>query len=281
MTWLSVRVRPGAGGAPGHHREAVLAALFAAGSQGVQEEGDALLTHFPETTDPGALRAAIAGADAGAAVDIAPVPDVDWSEAWKTGVRVHRVGALTIVPPWLATDPSIDPAATIVIDPGTAFGTGDHPTTRGVLRLMQHVIRAGDVVADLGAGSAILSIAAARLGASRVAAIELDSDAIGNAEENVWRNRVDSRVSVIEGDAAMLLPLIAPVRVVLANILSSVLVGILPRMAESLTADGRAILSGMLLQERETMLAALASGGWSVEREDTEDLWWSATIARR
>ena len=71
-----------------------------------------------------------------------------------------------------------------------AFGTGEHATTRGVMRLMQDVIRAGDIVADLGAGSAVLAIAAAKLGAARVAAIELDPDAIGNAEENVARNGV-------------------------------------------------------------------------------------------
>jgi ribosomal protein L11 methylase PrmA len=75
-----------------------------------------------------------------------------------------------------------------VIDPGMAFGTGDHPTTRGVVRLMQGAVRPGDLVADLGAGSAVLSIAAIKLGAARAAAIEFDPDAIGNAEENVARN---------------------------------------------------------------------------------------------
>jgi ribosomal protein L11 methyltransferase len=149
------------------------------------------------------------------------------------------------------------------------------------MRLMQGVVRAGDVVADLGAGSAVLSIAAAKLGAARVAAIEIDPDAIGNAQENVVANGVGDRVEIIEGDAGMLLPLLAPVRVVLANIISSVLIPLLPTIRASLTSGGQAILAGILSEERDVMLRALAADGWTVEREDTEDVWWSVQIAPR
>src|SRR5205085_11772487 len=126
----------------------------------------------------------------------------------------------------------LDPARTIVIDPGMAVGTGDHPTTRGVVRLMDGAIRRGDVVADLGAGSAVLSIAAVRLGAARAAAVELDPDAIGNAEENVRRNGAVGAVTVIQGDADLILPLLAPVRVILANIISSVLISLMQAMSQ-------------------------------------------------
>jgi ribosomal protein L11 methyltransferase len=208
-----------------------------------------------------------------------PLRDVDWSEQWKRGLPAQQIGTLVVAPPWLADQ--FDAARTIVIDPGMAFGTGDHATTRGVIRLLQSVIRAGDRVADLGAGSAVLSIAAAKLGAAHVAAIETDSDAIGNAEENVRRNDVSDRVVVIEGDAALLLPLVAPVRVITANIISSVLIDMLPAIAAALEADGRAILGGMLVSEREEMSTVLGRGGWRIENEDSEDGWWSTTIARR
>jgi ribosomal protein L11 methyltransferase len=194
-------------------------------------------------------------------------------------VSAHRVGKLVIAPPWLGGE--FDPITTIVIDPAMAFGTGEHPTTRGVMRLMQGVIGSGDVVADLGAGSAVLSIAAAKLGARRVTAIEIDPDSIGNAEKNVRVNGVGEIVEVIEGDAATLLPLLAPVRVVLANIISSALITLLPTIRASLDARGQAILSGILREERESMLAALDSDGWTAEREDTEDAWWSVQIAPR
>jgi ribosomal protein L11 methyltransferase len=194
-------------------------------------------------------------------------------------VSAHELAGLTVAPPWLAD--RYDPARTIVIDPGMAFGTGEHATTRGVVRLMQRVIAPGQTVADLGAGSAVLAIAAAKLGAARVAAVEMDEEAIANAEENVARNRVADRVRVIHGDALVILPLLAPVDAVLANIISSVLVALLPAIGDALAPGGRAILSGVLQEERDALVAVLDATGWRVLDEDREDIWWSASIARR
>ena len=273
--WIALRVVPSsADTAP-----LVSAALFESGSLGIHEDGDALVTQFQTEAEVDAARGAVMAVDPGAHVELAPVPGVDWTEEWRKGIRAHRLGALVVTPPWLAD--GYDEARRIVIEPGMAFGTGEHATTRGVVRLMQHALRTGDRVADLGAGSAVLSIAAARLGATSVAAIELDADAIGNAEENVARNGVADRVHVSEGDAAVLLPLVAPVRVVLANIISSVLVELLPTIAAALTADGQAILSGILQEERERMMEVLTATGWRLEAEDAEDVWWSALISRR
>jgi ribosomal protein L11 methyltransferase len=263
---------------PSGDRVAVAQALFAAGSQGVHDDGPALVTHFPPDVDLGPITAAVLAADAAATIDVHDAPDVDWTEAWKHGVGVQKVGRLTVVPPWLAE--GRDAATTIVIDPGMAFGTGEHQTTRRMLELMHRVIRRGDTVADLGAGSAVLSIAAVKLGAARAVAIELDHDAIENAEENVARNGVGDRVTVIEGDAGVLLPLVAPVRLVLANIISSVLVELLPSIGSALTRDGQAVLSGILVDERDHMLDVLAHD-WRVEDEAREGQWWSVAIARR
>lgn len=271
--WLAVRVRPAGS------RDAAMEALFAAGSMGVHESGDELRTHFPEGTDADEVRRVVLAADPGAEVHAEWAPAVDWSEAWKHGVHAHDLGALTVAPPWLAE--ATDPARTIIIDPGMAFGTGEHATTRGVIRLLANVIRPGDRVADLGAGSAILAIAAAKLGAAWVAAIEIDAEAIPNAEENVERNGVADRVRVFLGDAATLLPLVAPVQVILANIISSVLVNMLPTIADGLAEGGTVILSGILREERERMLDVLDRGGWKVLAEDAEDAWWSVAVARR
>ena len=272
MSWLAVRVSAGAA------REAALAALFELGSQGVEEIGDELVTHFPADVQADAVVGAVQRAAPGSSVETSRVASVDWTEEWKHGVRAHELGALAIVPPWLAE--GRDPSRTIVIEPEMAFGTGEHETTRGVVRLLPAMIRSGDRVADLGAGSAVLAIAAAKLGAARVAAIEIDHDAIANAIENVERNGVAGTVTVLEGDATVLLPLVAPVRVVLANILSSVLLELLPAIRSALTDDGEAILSGILVEERETMLEALAGGGWRVVAEDVEGSWWTARVAR-
>ena len=272
-TWVTVRVHPGT------RRDAVIAALFESGAQGIQEVGETVVTHVASQQQADALERAALAASADAEVRTPPLALVDWSEQWKTGIRAQVLGGLTVAPPWLAGD--LDPARSIVIEPGMAFGTGEHATTRGVVRLMQSVIRAGDRVADLGSGSAVLAIAAAKLGATNVAAIELDHDAIENAEQNVARNQVEGRVAVIEGDAATLLPLVAPVRVITANIISSVLIELLPVIAMALDDDGRAILSGILAEEREMMVRSIEDSGWRIEAEDQEDIWWSATIARR
>ncbi len=274
--WTAVRARPGA--PDDTTRNALMQAFFDAGAQGVHEDGDQLVTHFPPGTSIDRVRATLLNADANCTVVVADVPPIDWSEAWKSSLDAHEVGSLVVTPPWLADQ--YDPATTIVIDPGMAFGTGEHATTRGVMRLLGGVIRRGDTVADLGAGSAVLAIAAAKLGASRVYAIELDEEAIPNAKENVERNRVSDRVHVFQGDAMSLLPLVAPVRIVLANIISSVLEEMLPVIADSIQRGGAVILSGILAEERAHMLRVLGAGGWRITAEDAEDIWWSVAIAR-
>ena len=269
--WLAVRVEPSGDAQP------VIDALFAAGAQGIQEQGAAILTHFPPGSDIAVVEQAVRAADEGALVSSEPAPEVDWSE-WRASVSAHKLGQLTISPPWLSDNS--DPM-TVTIEPAMAFGTGEHATTRGVVRLMQKLPGMPVTVADLGAGSAVLAICAAKLGASRVAAIELDQDAIGNAEENVARNGVADTVRVIQGDAAILLPLIAPVGLILANIISSVLLELLPLIRESLSTDGHAILSGILEEERGTMSDAILRNGLTIESEDLEEGWWSVMIARQ
>ena len=268
--WIAVRIERIT------NREAVAAALFEAGSQGVQEDGDSLLTHFPPDFTIDSVRAAVSDADAGASIAVTDAPVADWS-TWRASVRAHPLGKLTIVPPWMFDEHD---KSHVVIDPAMAFGTGEHATTRGVVRLMQRLPHVPSQVADLGAGSAVLSICAARLGAKTVAAIELDPDAIGNAEANVAANGAEEVVHVIEGDAAVLLPLIAPVGLVLANIISSVLIELLPVIHDSLHERGFAILSGILADERERILDVLGER-WIVLSTDTEEGWWSVLIERR
>jgi ribosomal protein L11 methyltransferase len=253
----------------------VAAALFAAGAEALQELNGAWVTQVATKDSAALLIAAARAIDPEAVVETTEQPEIDWSSAWRAGIRAHTVGYLTVTPPWLAA-PFLK-ERTIVIEPAMAFGTGDHETTRGVLKLMQDVIRPGDIVADLGAGSAVLAIGAAKLGAARVVAIENDPDAIGNAEENVLANSVAGVVKVIEGDAGMILPLVAPVRVVLANIISSVIKELLPVIRDSLSPDGVAIFSGMLVSERSEMIAC----GLDVIDEISDGEWWSASCRCR
>jgi ribosomal protein L11 methyltransferase len=270
VTWYALRVDPGA------RRDEVIATLFAQGAGGLIEDGLALVTHFESEHD--AHAAARAVDHAAETWSVEAVPDVDWTVAWRERARVWEAGALVIAPPWLAD--GCDPARSVVIDPGMAFGTGDHATTRGVLRLMSGAGVQGAVAADLGTGSAVLAIALARLGAARVYAIENDPDALGNASENITRNGVDDRVQLLEGDAAVMLRLVAPVDIVVANITSSVHRLVLPAVTASLSSRARVILAGILLSERDQMIADLRASGWRVLAEDIEEDWWSVLLSR-
>lgn len=248
------------------------------GAEAVQDLDAEIVTSLRDA-DARAVAESIRALDPRLEIESAPTPDVDWKQAWRERISAHRVGRLVVSPPWLAHQ--FGDAERVVVEPGMAFGTGEHETTRGVLRLMQQVLRRGDLVADLGAGSAVLAIAAAKLGAGRAVAIELDPDAIGNAEDNVHRNGVGDRVTVIEGDAAVLLQLVAPVNVVLANIISSVLVGLLPSIRQSLAPGGRVILSGILREEQSAIRQELLKGGWEELGSDAEGLWWTVAVSPR
>lgn len=272
--WVSMHIEAPAGAV----RDRVVHMLMDGGAGAVQEVGSALLTHLIEGAPLDALCDSLAAV--GATVERTALGEVDWSTRWVTRVGVQRVGRIAVAPPWMG-DEIADAEIPILIEPAMAFGTGEHETTRGVLALMQNLVEAGTLVADLGSGSGVLAIAAAKLGASRVVAIEMDADAIGNAIENVERNGVASQVTVLQGDAAALLPLVAPVSLVVANIISSVIMELSPIMSRALPPGGRAVISGILVTERDHLLASLAADGWSLESELREGEWWSSVIARQ
>lgn len=271
--WVSLHIE-----APdGEAREGVVQMLVDGGAGAVQEVGSALLTHLIEGAELDSLCALLASA--GARVQRTELGDVDWSTRWITRVGMQRIGRIAVAPPWMS-DVVADAEIAILIEPAMAFGTGEHETTRGVLTLMQDLVAPGALVADLGSGSGVLAIAAAKLGASRVIAIEMDPDAIGNAIENVERNGVSTQVTVLQGDAAVLLPLVAPVSLIVANIISSVIIELSAAMARALPPGGKAVISGILVTEREHLLALLTADGWNVESELREGEWWSSVIAR-
>jgi ribosomal protein L11 methyltransferase len=204
----------------------------------------------------------------------------DWSKEWRRGLRPRRLGRVVVTPSW--SEPDVESGDIVLtIDPEMAFGTGEHATTRGCLRLLGECIRAGDRVLDVGTGSAILAIAAARLGAGSVLAVESDPDAIENAQDNVVRNgtlenvRIDCAL-VDEGYLARAGS--GAFDLILANVLSGVLMPLLPAFHDALTADGHLILSGILETEADAMIEAAQRAGFVLLVEDLEDEWWSGLL---
>jgi ribosomal protein L11 methyltransferase len=179
------------------------------------------------------------------------VPDADWVRATQSQFDPIRIsGRLWIVPTW-HTPP--DPAAlNIVLDPGLAFGTGSHPTTRLCLQWLEARVRGGESVLDYGCGSGILAIAAAKLGAADVAGIDIDADAVRAARANAAANQARARFA--STDEA--LP--SPADLVVANILASPLKVLAPLLAAQTRTGGRIVLAGLLDAQSDEVAAAYA-----------------------
>jgi ribosomal protein L11 methyltransferase len=204
----------------------------------------------------------------------------DWENAWKEHFFVHRVGQRTvIVPTWRQAEYVPESGdVVLLLDPGMAFGTGLHPTTRLCLRAAEELVVPSCSVLDVGAGSGILSIAAARLGASHVLAVEIDPVAARVCRENVERNGVSDIVEVRAGTLGDEIQ--ARADVVLANITIATLLELHPRLANHLAPDGVAVLSGVLAERAEELLAALHEHGWQHVRTDQEQDWVALHVRR-
>lgn len=209
------------------------------------------------------------------------IEDEDWQLKWKQNYHPITVGErMIIVPAW---DSSPDPARIpIFINPGMAFGTGAHPTTRLCLLALEKILTGGESIADLGAGSGILSIAARKLGAARVHGWDIDAQTVSIARENALKNGVDN----IRFDAGSLPDLLqspqAPYDVVIANIFAHVLTTMLDEegLSQSCQPGGYLILSGILEEQLPPILTLAESRGCSVV-EVLTDSDWTAAILRK
>lgn len=197
----------------------------------------------------------------------------DWAEAWKEHYRPIRAGRRVVVrPPWYDYRPESDDLV-VVLDPGMAFGTGTHQTTRLALMLLEEELSPGMTVLDVGTGSGILAIAAALLGARAVRGVDIEPVAIRRAAENVRLNQV---ADVVQLEVGSLDPEAAePVTydLVVANIIARVLIDLAPALVRSVRPGGRLILSGIIEPKEEGVEAAFASLGMERQRREVMDDW--------
>lgn len=270
MSWWAIDVRTAA-----ERRDLMTAWLVAHTGQAVQEREDGTLVTF--VPDEGAADALIKqlSHEADGAVETRRQrhEPLDWSTQWRDGLGVRHVGRLTILPSWLAETASPDPL-TVILDPETAFGSGEHGSTRTALTLMEVLLRPGNQVLDLGSGSGILAIAAIKLGASRAIGIDIDPEANEVAARNASRNGVADRIELLEGDAGVLAPLLGPADLLVSNILRSVNTALLPAISSALRPGGLAIFSGMEEVEAPEFDHALRDAGFATVRETVDSGWW-------
>jgi ribosomal protein L11 methyltransferase len=206
--------------------------------------------------------------------------EADWANAWKEYFFVHRVGRRTvIVPSWRVAEyePRHDDVV-LLLDPGMAFGTGLHPTTRLCLRAVEELVSSGMRVIDIGAGSGILSIAAARLGANCVEAVEIEPVAASVCQQNVERNGVAERVHVTTGTLRGAPD--EPFELLLGNITIATLLELHPLLAQQLRPGGLAVMSGVLAERADELIEALRAAGWQHERTDQEQDWVALYMRR-
>jgi ribosomal protein L11 methyltransferase len=261
-------------------RDQVSAWLVRESGHAVEERPDGLLVGFAfneaDARSLGTRLASLFSADI--RIWFRPVEPIDWTTRWREGLGPRRVGRLTLVPGWVE-NPEAAPAL-VTIDPESAFGSGEHGSTRAALALLDRHLDGRPRVLDLGSGSGILAIAAVKLGARHAIGIEIDEDAIPVAVRNAERNQVSDRVEFLTGDAAALAPLCAPVDLVLSNILRNPNIDLLPVIRQVLAPGGIAIFSGMEQPECLLFRPALEAGFKEVD-EAVDDGWWAVAAVPR
>jgi ribosomal protein L11 methyltransferase len=203
-------------------------------------------------------------------VAVRRVADEDWLESWKAQFTPIRIGPFFVRPSW--SDARAEGIA-LVLDPGMAFGTGLHPTTRQCLEVVGGMDLAGRSVLDVGTGSGILAIAAAKRGAAPVVGIDVDPLAVKAARENAERNGV--AVDVRDGSAA---DVEGRYGVVLANLVADVIVAIAPDLRARLADGGTLVCAGIVAEKEPRVVEALGSLGLAVAGRDQRDDWVSLQV---
>lgn len=210
------------------------------------------------------------------------VPDEDWAARSQASLLAVQIGGIVVAPPWNVPRSGIrgpefgirnaEPIV-IVIQPSMGFGTGHHATTRLCLAALQQIDLQGLRVVDVGTGSGVLAIAAGRLGAATVVAIDDDADAVAAARENLAIN-VQARVELTVADLHC--ASLGQFHVVVANLTGGLLIAAADRLRSLVLPSGRLVLSGLIDHEVDEVLHAYV--GWSVEGRAQEDEWVCATL---
>ena len=210
--------------------------------------------------------------------------DEDWSRSWKQHWQPDPVGQmLLILPAWLGVPEEHAQRLVLKMDPGSAFGTGSHPTTRLCLEALEQQPPATMRVADLGCGSGVLGLAAIALGARQVLAVDTDSLAVSATADNAALNGLSAdALSVRQGSVEVLQNLLAqqPADLLLCNILAPVIEALAPHFEAVLRPGGRGLLSGLLVEQAPRLTAVLEGLGWKVRPLAEQARWGLLEIQR-
>ncbi|MGA7827314.1 MAG: 50S ribosomal protein L11 methyltransferase [Geobacteraceae bacterium] len=214
---------------------------------------------------------------------IARITDEDWSTSWKEHFKPLRVGKNLIIKPTWEDFPATPEDILLEIDPGMAFGTGTHPTTMLCLTVLEKILSGlpgkekSLTALDVGTGSGILTIAAAKLGISHISAIDIDPEAVKVAQENCFLNGVDDQVTVSDTPLAMVS---GSFDIVLANILAEDLVRMAADLIAHVKPDGLLILSGILIEKETMVIDGYANSSMTLTEVSREGEWSCIVFTR-
>ncbi|MEW6600759.1 MAG: 50S ribosomal protein L11 methyltransferase [Nitrospirota bacterium] len=269
---------------PDESREAVTNKIMDMGSPGFYERDGSIIAYFETGQDVNALRNELnrfrdvlksSGLDSAFSFECSLIPGQDWNESWKKSFAPIDVGeTLTIVPSWIK--PATD-RVPVIIDPGMVFGTGHHETTRQCLAFIEKYSKEGGRGAflDVGTGTGILAIGAARIGFIRVTAVDTDQMAVEAALYNASLNGLNN-VSVTKGSIS---DVSGAFDVIAANLLSEILIPIAPEIASKLKPGGTAILSGMLTGQEDDVIRAMEEAGLTLREKAVDGKWVTLIIS--
>ena len=207
--------------------------------------------------------------------------DEDWAESWKAYFHPEKIGErIVICPTWEEYDPSADEIV-IELDPGAAFGTGNHATTAMCLRYLEKLVQPKQRLFDIGTGSGILAIAAYKLGAGEIIAVDYDSVAVRVAAENIAQNNAEGNIEVFVSDLFKSLRGRGQADIITANIIADIIIRLLPELGDFLAPEGTFLASGIIKDREADVLAALAENKFEVVHKSYDKEWVAMLIKRR
>ncbi len=264
-------------------KDTLIQRLSHEGCLGMIENDDALTAYFPDSADVRTITNDLqllkmllekAGPDHSLCFSSVLIPDQDWNESWKKGLQPADIGKrFTILPTW---EKRREGRINLIIDPGMAFGTGHHETTRSCLILMEKFFdkQAHERFLDVGTGTGILAIAASKLGYKEVVAVDTDPLAVDAARRNISHNDAAS-IDVREGGITSAQE---SFDFITANLFSELLIMLAPEISTRLNRPGNAVLAGMLSGQEQEVIDAMENAGLHLVEKLADGKWVSLAV---
>lgn len=204
--------------------------------------------------------------------------DEDWSDTWKQYFHTEKPGERIVIKPTWEAYEAKDDEIIIELDPGAAFGTGTHATTSMCIKELEKLVHTGDVVFDVGTGSGILSIIAAKLGAKEIQAVDYDDSVLKIVEENLVQNKVEHMVSVAQSD--LMQNIHGKANLVIANIIADIIIRLFAQLDEHLEPNGTLLTSGIIEDRIDDVIEAGEKHGFAVVKRMENKGWACITFKR-